>query len=283
MGGNDMKRKIIAACLLVVAIPIVAWAVANVNSKWSSGNLLFYDGATSIMTIKSSTSGVQMHQAVEFDGTLNADAGADIDGGLTDIGTGTYTAANGDNDLGVVGDVEIQGTVYLDDASGASPNLTFVDATDETAVFGKADSGNLTMTIGTTDSLQVLTGNLRVGNGTPGVTMDGEDAYVEGTLEVDGLATLASATITAGTVTTLTIGSHVVVIGSDTVANGATSKTVTVANTDTDDYVFVTANETPTNTVTLDEAIPGTGSIAVHVSGDPGASNLTFSYLVLQD
>ena len=30
------------------------------------------------------------------------------------------------------------------------------------------------------------TGDLTVGNGTPGVTQDGEDAYIEGTLEVDG-------------------------------------------------------------------------------------------------
>ena len=34
--------------------------------------------------------------------------------------------------------------------------------------------------------MNVLTGNLQVGNGVPGVTLNGEDVYVEGTFEVDG-------------------------------------------------------------------------------------------------
>jgi hypothetical protein len=74
--------------------------------------------------------------------------------------------------------------VTLDDGSGASPSLTFTDATDETAVFSKADSGFLSIT--TPDGLSVLTGNLKVGNGVPTQTQDGEDLYVEGMLEVDG-------------------------------------------------------------------------------------------------
>jgi len=40
-----------------------------------------------------------------------------IDGGLTDIGGGTYTVANGDNDLGVAGDVEVEGDVVLASAN----------------------------------------------------------------------------------------------------------------------------------------------------------------------
>ena len=54
-------------------------------------------------------------------------------------------------------------------------------------------SGDLTLTSGdatvTAGDLAVTAGNLSVGNGTPGVTLDGEDAYIEGTLEVDGVAT----------------------------------------------------------------------------------------------
>ena len=43
----------------------------------------------------------------------------------------------------------------------------------------------------TTDDVTVgdditVTGDLKVGNGTPGLTLNGEDAYVEGTFEVDG-------------------------------------------------------------------------------------------------
>lgn len=49
-----------------------------------------------------------------------------------------------------------------------------------------------------------ILGNLKVGNGSPGVTLDGEDAYVEGTFEVDGAAqfdgavTLPSGDVSAG-------------------------------------------------------------------------------------
>ncbi len=49
------------------------------------------------------------------------------------------------------------------------------------------ESGNITATTGQgTGLFNVLTGNLKVGNGTPGVSLNGEDAYIEGTLEVDG-------------------------------------------------------------------------------------------------
>lgn len=41
-------------------------------------------------------------------------------------------------------------------------------------------------------------GNLKIGDGTPGVTQDGEDAYIEGTLEVDGAIQLDGALTIAG-------------------------------------------------------------------------------------
>jgi len=73
-----------------------------------------------------------------------------------------------------------------------------------TAVLTLADGGNLTWAADTgTDLLNLTTGNLKVGNGTPGVTLGGEDAYVEGTFEVDGAADLAS-TLTLGAATLIT-------------------------------------------------------------------------------
>lgn len=78
--------------------------------------------------------------------------------------------------------------VTHDDGTGASPSSIYKDGTDETATFTKVDSGNLTMTIAAADSLQVLTGSFAIGNGVPDVALDGEDAYIEGTLEVDGAA-----------------------------------------------------------------------------------------------
>src|SRR3990167_8083174 len=63
------------------------------------------------------------------------------------------------------------------------------------------ESGNITATTGQGTTLfNVLTGNLKVGNGTPGVSLDGEDAYIEGTLEVDGATTLDGALDVASTI-----------------------------------------------------------------------------------
>lgn len=81
-------------------------------------------------------------------------------------------------------------TVTLDDGTGASPSFVMTDETNESATFSKVDAGFITVTTVAGDGLNVLTGNLKVGNGTPGVSQNGEDAYVEGTLEVDGITTL---------------------------------------------------------------------------------------------
>ena len=64
-----------------------------------------------------------------------------------------------------------------------------------------SESGNITATTGQGTALfNVLTGNLKVGNGSPGVSLDGEDAYIEGTLEVDGATTLDGALDVASTI-----------------------------------------------------------------------------------
>jgi hypothetical protein len=93
------------------------------------------------------------------------------------------------------------GTFTLNDNSGASPSLVFQDGTDETATFSKVDAGNLTVTTVAGDGLQVLTGNLFVGNGTPGETINGEDLYVEGISEFDGTANFDGVVDIAGATT----------------------------------------------------------------------------------
>lgn len=91
------------------------------------------------------------------------------------------------------------GATTFDDGSGASPSITIQDGTDETVVLSKVDAGYLTATTDATDGLNILTGNLKVGNGTPGVTLNGEDAYVEGTFEVDGAQQFDGATVFGST------------------------------------------------------------------------------------
>jgi hypothetical protein len=97
------------------------------------------------------------------------------------------------------------GNQLLDDGTGASPSLTFQDGTDETAAFSKVDAGYLTLTTDATDGLNILVGNLKVGNGTPTQTLNGEDGYVEGTFEVDG-AMYADGGLTVGS--TLAMGAN---------------------------------------------------------------------------
>lgn len=122
----------------------------------------------------------------------------DEDGDIVVAGTATMTdlSATGNVDLGDnVADTvtitgSIDGDVYLDDGSGSPPQLIFKDGSDETAAFNKTLTGALNLTTQSDDGLTILTGNLRVGNGTPGTApMDGEDAYIEGQIEFDAQAT----------------------------------------------------------------------------------------------
>lgn len=90
------------------------------------------------------------------------------------------------------------GDLVIDDGTTDSPSITLQDGTDETTVITKLDSADTTVTIQAADSLRVATGNLRVGNGTPAQTLNGEDAYIEGVLEVDGTAQFDGLTIFTG-------------------------------------------------------------------------------------
>lgn len=108
--------------------------------------------------------------------------------GLVPYGAGSFTT------ITASGAAALAGAVTLDDGSGASPNLTLQDATDETAVFSKADSGFLGLTTLAADGFNMLVGNVKIGNGTPGVTQDGEDFYCEGTGEFAGSVTLDDGT-----------------------------------------------------------------------------------------
>ena len=127
---------------------------------------------------------------------INAGTGKDIDGtsstwSVTKAGAAVFASIGGHTSTG---------NIDLDDGVTASPSLIFTDATDETATFSKADAGVLSLTTDATDGLNVLVGNLWVGNGAPGVAaMDGEDAYVEGQLEVDGTVQLDGAVTMAST------------------------------------------------------------------------------------
>lgn len=120
------------------------------------------------------------------------------------------------------------GTLTLDDGTGASPSQSFIDETNETAIFSKVDAGYLTLTTDATDGLNVLVGNLKVGNGTPGLTQGGEDGYVEGTFEVDGATQLDGALAVAGTAT---LSGDVIGDGGDQLVGFLTNQVTATATT----------------------------------------------------
>lgn len=170
--------KILLMAFVVCGIATLAWAqVANVGTKWVSGNFRFFDGATSILTIKSSTSGVQVHQPLDIDATVDIDGtSVTIDGGLTNIGGATFDTADGDNDLGVTAVLEVDG------------------ATDLDGTLAVAGAATLATTLAVTGN-STLTGTLTVNN----------NQTTTGTLGVTGATTLSSTLGVTG-VTTLTGG-----------------------------------------------------------------------------
>jgi hypothetical protein len=170
------------------------------------------------------TTGTNTHNALTMDiGIGNATGGTNVVTGLqidaitgdasvttNGINIGAMTGTGGAENAIVIGtgwDLGISSGsgVTLDDGTTASPDLTFQDATNETAVLGKVDAGNLTVTTVAGDGLQVLTGNAFIGNGTPGETINGEDLYVEGISEFDGTANFDGAVDFDGTITVDTV------------------------------------------------------------------------------
>ena len=100
------------------------------------------------------------------------------------------------------GDVNVGQNVYLEDGvwNGIQDgNVVFGDSNDATIMwFEDAVNGDrldfssdehFFFNTGTaTKTVEIVTGNLVVGNGSPDQTQDGEDTYLEGMLEVDGSA-----------------------------------------------------------------------------------------------
>lgn len=208
---------------------------------------------------------------------VNNGTGKDVDGtsstwSVTKAGAAVFAS---------IGAHTITGDIDLDDGVTASPSLTFTDATNETAVFSKADSGDLSVTTEAADGLQVLVGNLSIGNGSPGVALDGEDVYIEGTLEVDGAVQIDGAFAATSTVS---------ITGAITLANGLTLDNA-VNNTfewneNSEEIKWTFASnaldlDSTTGVVTLEIFDGSTGTIT-HAA-DGAADDLTFSLTGAQD
>ena len=92
---------------------------------------------------------------------------------------GIYSAAN----VAFDGDLTFVGAQTVSTTSGT---LT-VTATSANLALSTTTSGDITATTAAgTGLFNVLTGNLKVGSGSPSVSLNGQDAYITGTFEVDG-------------------------------------------------------------------------------------------------
>ena len=190
-----------------------------------------------------------------------------------------------------VGGNTITGSAYAVTASSGGLTL---NAVADTLDLSTTTSGNIRLTPAVSTGLvNLITGNLKVGDGTPGVALNGEDAYIEGTLEVDSAVTFDNGlTITAGALAvnsdsitadgaTLTInaGGTVDIQDALSVAGALTGVTTLASN---DDWTW--SATTPAITINSTEVFTvsdGTDTFTVNTSGSlfsfsDGTNSFTF-------
>ena len=94
----------------------------------------------------------------------------------------------------------VDSNLTFDDGSGAAPGVVLTDGSDESATMVKVDGGYVTFTTEAADGLNIIAGSLKIGDGSPGSAPDGEDLYVNGTIEIDGTSTFDGAIVANNTV-----------------------------------------------------------------------------------
>lgn len=139
-----------------------------------------------------------------------------------------------------------------------------------------------------------INGDLIVGNGTPGVTQNGEDAYIEGTFEVDGAVQLdgtltTNSTVTANGAVTANAG---VIIAADSTGGNAGAKNELAGLPRVKMVALSTMTNGSTNTLALTDDTPA-GEWAAHdadtvVAADAviyrvGSNSLAITFTVTAD
>jgi cytoskeletal protein CcmA (bactofilin family) len=133
-----------------------------------------------------------------------------VNSGDLKVGSCTPDTTLNGSDAVICGTLEVDGAVNFDGAidfaGGVDLNgqtLTF-DSDGDTTGAASADDV-ITITLGAaTGGVDIATGNLTVGDGVEDTTLNGEDAYIEGTLEVDGAVNLDGAVDIDGNLTSAT-------------------------------------------------------------------------------
>src|SRR3990167_363062 len=90
----------------------------TISSSTENSNQTAIEGAVNSLDGDNiSTSANLTFNNATINGATDLNSSVNIDGGLTDIGTGSYSVANGDNDLGVAGDLEVDNILKVDGAT----------------------------------------------------------------------------------------------------------------------------------------------------------------------
>lgn len=211
-----------------------------VNVAGASANPLDYTGTAGIMDGSDDLTIVDINLTnADHTGASNTVQGIDI-AGITADPQATETAVK----IGAGWDygLDLDGNVVV---IGADAGVTLDETSDDVVA--------LTMGAGA-GTFSVLTGNLKVGAGSPGTAQDGEDAYVTGGFEVDGTAKLDGAVNVGGA---LAADGGITVDTSNFTVNG-TSGAVATAST-----LSVSGATTLANDAT----------ISTHTTGNAGAKN----------
>lgn len=173
------------------------------------------------------------------------------------------------------GEIRMSNTDSIEwEAAPADTNITIAVNADE----------DMLITTAATDYVQITTGNLKVGDGSPGQTLDGEDFYVNGLAEIDGVLYTDGGISNAGTLTMSANSAAITHSGSTTLAISSTSGTVGVESvTFTGDAITGVASLTASTYVALGAAAADAGEIrlsntdSIEWEAAPAGTNVTIA------
>ncbi len=187
-----------------------------VDNTTSTGSIFVAkDNSTAVFTIADGGAVTATSSLTVQGATTLGDASSDTITLNGYIGSSILPSTNDTYDLGSDTlrwrDIYLGGeTLHIGTSTSDEAALGYTTSTN---TFTLQSTGGISLTSGAgTDLVNVLTGNLKVGNGTPGVALNGEDIYVEGTLEVDGAQQFDGALVATSTATfngNLTVGDAV--------------------------------------------------------------------------
>jgi len=198
--------------------------------------------------------------------------GLNIGGGLTDIGGGTGGTADGDNDLLVAADVEVDGVLRVD--GSADLNGTGVDADVTAAISLDAD---------TAGNFNTAAGDLTFEAETGSVTIKGDEGAGDAILLDANDAVTSGLDIDVGSVSGMTIDGGLTNIGGGTCATALGDNDLCVAGDIEVDGTIVLANTNfPIGFATSgQQLVYGTSSITGTEAVAHGLTTVTFCLAVL--